>query len=383
MKYQSDDFYKFHPFQLESYLAKHEQNVTFNYSESGVHPLRLGDLLELADIEIETLGDTVMDYPEVNGKIELRRKIAALYPEANEDNVLVTIGASEANHLVAATLLGDGDEVVTLQPSYLQLSGNALNRGIKVNFVKLVEKDNWSLDISDLNNKVTSSTRLISIINPHNPTGHILTKEEIDAVIAAADKVGAWIISDEVYAGTERDGRDPTPTLWNRYERVIAINSMSKAYGLPGLRIGWLIAPKAKIAELTLRHEYATISATMLGNDIANIALSDEVRPKLTQRARQLINTGFDILMQELEPHKNVYSVVPPEASAMCVVRYDLPIDSLTFADRLVTDKSTLVVPGSCFGLDQHFRCSSALPEVYLKQGIAKINELVSEVLQE
>ena len=166
MKYQSDDFYKFHPFQLESYLAKHEQNVTFNYSESGVHPLRLGDLLELADIEIEALGDTVMDYPEVNGKIELRRKIAALYPKANEDNVLVTIGASEANHLVAATLLGDGDEVVTLQPSYLQLSGNALNRGIKVNFVKLVEKDNWALDISDLNNKVTSSTRLISIINP-------------------------------------------------------------------------------------------------------------------------------------------------------------------------------------------------------------------------
>ena len=321
MKYQSDDFYKFHPFQLESYLAKHEQNVTFNYSESGVHPLRLGDLLEFADIEIEALGDTVMDYPEVNGKIELRRKIAALYPEANEDNVLVTIGASEANHLVAATLLGDGDEVVTLQPSYLQLSGNALNRGIKVNFVKLVEKDNWALDISDLNNKVTSSTRLISIINPHNPTGHILTKEEIAAVITAADKVGAWIISDEVYAGTERDGRDPTPTLWNRYERVIAINSMSKAYGLPGLRIGWLIAPKAKIAELTLRHEYATISATMLGNDIANIALSDEVRPKLTQRARQLINTGFDILMQELEPHKNIYSVVPPEASAMCVVR--------------------------------------------------------------
>ena len=87
--------------------------------------------------------------------------------------------------------------------------------------------------------------------------------------------------------------------------------------------------------------------------------------------------------MQELEPHKNIYSVVPPEASAMCVVRYDLPIDSLTFANRLVTEKSTLVVPGSCFGLDQHFRCSSALPEVYLKQGIAKINELVSEVLQE
>ena len=136
---------------------------------------------------------------------------------------------------------------------------------------------------------------------------------------------------------------------------------MSKAYGLPGLRIGWLIAPKAKIAELTLRHEYATISATMLGNDIANIALSDEVRPKLTQRARQLINTGFDILMQELEPHKNIYSVVPPEASAMCVVRYDLPIDSLTFANRLVTEKSTLVVPGSCFGLDQHFRCLSLI----------------------
>ncbi len=370
----------FQPFLVENYLSDNEQGVDFNFSESGVHPLRLGELFAFAGRDIESLADTLLDYPEVCGKRALREKIAALYPGAGADNVLVTVGASEANHLVASTLLQPGDEMVALRPGYLQLPGNAQNLGIRVETVPLVEDKGWVLDIEELNARVNSKTRLLSIINPNNPTGHILSQAEIAAIINAADRVGAWIVADEVYAGTERGERDTTPTLWGQYDKVIAINSMSKAYGLPGLRTGWLVAPAELIPDLWRRHEYATISATMLGNELTDIALDPTVHPQLTARARRLINTGFDTLMDELAVHEGLYSVVPPQASAMCIVRYDLPIDSGEFVDRLVAEKSTLVVPGNCFGLERHFRFSSALPEPYLKEGLARINALVAEI---
>ncbi|MDE0743300.1 MAG: aminotransferase class I/II-fold pyridoxal phosphate-dependent enzyme [Woeseiaceae bacterium] len=370
----------FHQFKIESYLTEHEKNVAYNYSESGVHPLKLGDFLELAGKDLNELANIEMDYPNVRGKIELREKIAALYPNAKISNILTTIGASEANYLTAETLLKPGDEMVALQPAYLQLPGNALNNGITLKTVELIENQNWALNTEQLMATVNASTKIISVINPHNPTGHILEQAEMDAIIKAASSVGAWIVADEVYAGTERGDTKPTRSFWGQYDRVIAINSMSKAYGMPGLRIGWIVAPEELIPEFQLRHEYTTISSTMLGNELANIALDPEVRPKLTQRARELINFGFDTLTDMLSVHGDTYKVVPPQASAMCVVRYDLPIDSLAFVDRLVHEKSTLVVPGSCFGLDQHFRCSSALPETYLREGLHNINELVSDI---
>ena len=370
----------FHPFKIESYLTEHEHNVSYNYSESGVHPLKLGDFCDLADMDINELANTELDYPNVRGNISLRENIARLYPGSDVPDILVTIGASESNYLVAKTLLSPGDEVVTLQPAYLQLPGNALNNGIKINTVELIEERNWALNIEQLQKSVNSKTKIISIINPNNPTGHILTEDEMQAIIDSASKVGAWIVADEVYAGTERGEREVTPSFWGKYDRVIAINSMSKAYGMPGLRIGWVVAPQEIQPKLQLRHEYTTISATMLGNIITNVALDPKVRPKLTERARKLINVGFDTLMDILSEHKEIYSVVPPQASAMCIVRFNLPISSLDFVDRLVKEKSTLVVPGNCFGLDHHFRCSSALPESYLREGISKINELVAEI---
>ncbi len=371
----------FQPFELEHYLSDNEQDVSYNFSESGVHPLTLGELLDIAGIEADALRETLLDYPEVRGKAELRETIAALYPGAYPDNVLVTVGASEANHLVAATLLEAGDAVLAMHPSYQQLSGNAINRGVHLDTVSLIEDEDWALDLAELEQRVTPATKLLSIINPHNPTGHILNEAERTAIIRAADKVGAWIVADEVYAGTERGEAPATPSFWGQYDRVIAINSMSKAYGLPGLRTGWIVAPADWVPALWRRHEYATISATMLGNELTEIALSPAVRPKLTARARRLIDRGFDVLMRELAAQEDVYSVVPPQASAMCIVRYDLPIDSRRFADRLVAEQDTLVVPGSCFGLPRHFRFSSALEETYLVEGIRRINALVGSLL--
>ncbi len=370
----------FHPFEIERFLSDHEHGATYNFAESGVHPLTLAELLELAGRSHEDLADLRLDYPQVNGTERLRERIAALYPDTHPDEVLVTVGASEANHLIAATMLAPGDRLVTMAPTYRQLSGNARNMGVEIGEVPLVEAAGWALDTDRMADTVVHGAKLIAIVNPHNPTGHILTEAERDAVAAAADRSGAWIVADEVYAGAERGNRGPTPTFRGRHERVIAVNSMSKAYGLPGLRLGWVVAPRDVIAELWRRHEYAAISAGALDMALAEMALDPDVRPKLTARARRLIDRGFGRLQSALDRVPGIFHVVPPEASAMSFVRFDLPVGSRELALRLRAEQGVLVVPGDCFGMDDHIRLSTALPEARLDEGLRRLTTLAAEI---
>ena len=371
----------FHPFQVEQYLSEREQTAKFHFAESGVHPLTFGELVELAGVDIDRLGTVLLDYPEVNGLAELRTHIAGLYEGASPGNVLVTVGASEANQVIAATLLEPGDEVVAMSPTYQQLPGNAKNSGVNVTTVPLVENEGWALDLDALTTVVTDRTKLIAVVNPNNPTGHILTGDERAAIVAAADHVGAWIVSDEVYSGTEHHTDQQTQSFWGTYSRIIAVNSTSKAFGLPGLRIGWLVAPDSIYESLWRRHEYATIAAGTLDMHLATAALCAEVRPHLTARARSLIRTGFTTLTEGLGVHPGVFSVVPPEASAMSFVKFDLPVTSLELADELLRDEGVLVIPGSCFGSDDHFRFSSALPDAYLRDGLERLNRVAMRYL--
>ena len=371
----------FQPFALEQFLSENEQSVSYNYSESGVHPATLGELLELAGQDAEALQDLLLNYPEVNGEHTLRERIAALYPDAEPENVLVTVGASEANLLAATTLLGPGDEALAFRPTYLQFGGIARNIGVHVKLVDLLEDSGWRLNIDQLSELVTERTRVISIVNPNNPTGSILSESEIEALIAAAERVGAWILADEVYAGTEHDQAAGTKTLYGRYDKLIAVNSLSKAYGLPGLRCGWMVGPVDIIEALWRRHEYAVVSGTMLSNKLATWALEPQVRLKLIDRTRSLIQTGFETLNKYLQVHPGIFTMAPPRASALSFVRYTLPINSTRFAERLQREQSVLMVPGDCFGMDNHLRISSALPLPYLEAGLSRFNTLVAELM--
>ena len=268
-----------------------------------------------------------------------------------------------------------------MRPTYMQVEGTVRNRGGVVKTFALDERRGWALDIEALHDAVGEHTKAIAVVNPNNPTGKILEKSEMTALVAAAERAGAWLIADEVYGGAERERNDQTPTFWGRSDRVIVVNSLSKAYGLPGLRIGWVVAPSEVVTALWRRHEYATVSTSMLGNRLAEIALRPEVRPRLIQRTRGLIRHGFSVLQEMLGQHQGVFSVVPPMASALSFVRYDVPMNSTEFVNRLRAEKSVLVVPGDCFGLDRHLRISSALPEDYLREGLGRMNDLVAEIM--
>ena len=370
------------PFVMEEVMGEYEQNVDFNLSESGVHPVMLRELLGDDPARLSRLLDTDLNYPYVNGIPELRQNIAKLYNGAGPDNVLVTVGAIEANYIATRTLLSPGDEIVMMMPNYLQIWGISRNHDYRIKTFTLQEEEAWAPDLTELEDKVSADTKVIAICNPNNPTGYILTEPEMDRIVAIAERVGAWIIADEVYRGVERVVDPETPSFYGRCDRVIAVGSMSKAYGLPGLRIGWTVGPEEMLDRFRRRHEYITICATMLSNRLAAIALSPDVRPRLIERARRYIKNGYPILQQWMDAHKDLFTYTPPQAAAIAFVRYHLDINSTRLMERLAKEKRVLIIPGDHFNMDHFVRISFGLSADYLTAALERVHDLMEEMTQ-
>jgi aspartate/methionine/tyrosine aminotransferase len=371
--------HNFIPFQLEREMSVWEHKVEYNLSESGVEPLNVKALLGDAQ-KVEAFLNTPLGYPQTNGLIELRERIASLYPDANRDQVLVTNGAAQANFTTLVTLMDPGDQIAVMLPNYMQIWGVAMNYKLDVRPFHLIEEKEWDLDLESLEEAVTQNTRMIAICNPNNPTGHILTSTELDHIVSIASRVGAWILADEVYAGAERLTDRFTPSFWGRYEKVLAVGSMSKAYGLPGLRIGWVIAPSDFADQIWARQDYITISATQLSNRLAAHALSPEVRPQLLQRTRDHIRSGYSHFESWIEKHKDFFSLVPPQAAAIAFVRYRHPINSSELVQRLIREQSVYVVPGDHFGLDHHLRISYGMQKEMLEEGLQRVLHVLGKL---
>ena len=371
---------KFQPFVMERMMSKFEKEVDYNLSESGVHPLTLKELYQDDPDGLAGLLSLEMDYAHANGIPELRKNIAALYRGAGPENVLVTVGAIEANYDILWSLLSAGDEVVVMLPNYMQIWGLAKNLDLDLKSFTLDEKNGWAPDLDGLRKAVTGRTKLIAVCNPNNPTGYILKNEEMEAIIETARRAGAWILADEVYAGAERLADEQTPSFYGKYEKVLAVGSLSKAYGLPGLRIGWAVGPAGVIDELWARHEYLTLSAAMLSNHLAAYALSPRVRPRLIQRARGYIRRGFPVLENWMSEHREILGTTQPQAAAIAFVKYRLDIPSTRFAERLREEKRVLIVPGDHFGLDRFVRISFGLPHDYLTPALGRIHDLLVEL---
>jgi aspartate/methionine/tyrosine aminotransferase len=371
---------EFQFFEHEVMASQNEKEVDYNLSESGVHPLQLRELLTDNPGYIETLLETEIDYAHANGIPELRENIAALYSGCSSSNVLVTVGAIEANYNAIHTLLLPGDEMAFMLPNYMQIWGVAKNLGLKINTFHLREENSWQVDLDELKQAVTPKTKLISVCNPNNPTGYILTPEEMDAIINVAEGVGAWILADEVYTGAERINEEETSSFYGRYDKVMAVGSMSKAYGLPGLRVGWAVGPTDTIDQIWRRHEYITLSTSIFSNKLAALALSVNVRPSIIQRARNYIRKGFPLLQQWIDQQKDTFRLVPPQAAAIAFLRYQLDINSTELANKLIKEKSVLIVPGDHFGMDRFIRISYGLPHNYLTEGLKRIQQLVMKI---
>jgi aspartate/methionine/tyrosine aminotransferase len=361
---------RFTPFELEEWQSRWETSVEFNLADSGVQAVRLGELLGDA-AAVQSLLDVDLHYPPVAGTPLLRERIAAWLGAAPE-NVLVTVGASEANAVLTSALVGPGDRVVVMEPGYRQIRGIAINAGAEVAAFPLDREQGWRPDLEALDRAVTDRTKLIAVTNPNNPVGTILTEAEMDAVVEAARRSGAWLLADEVYRGTERLTDDLTPTFWGRYDRVVSVGSLSKAFGLPGLRLGWLVAPPDVVEAAWRRHEYATIATGVLSMRLGEIALEPATRDRLLARTRGYIRDGYQRLEAWIGSNADLLSIVAPDATALGFVRYDLDTPSVEVAHALRREADVLVGAGIHFGVEHHLRITHGLEPAFLGAALGR-----------
>lgn len=365
---------KLEPFEMERFQSEWENRVSHNLAESGVHPMSLAELLDPGEAD-ELLRQRLV-YVQTNGTAALRSAVASLYPGATGENVVVANGTAEANYIAIWRLVEPGDEVVMMLPNYMQIFGVVRGQGATVVAWRLREENAWAPDPDELRRAVTPRTRLIVICNPNNPTGSILSSEAMQEIVAVAEREGAWILSDEVYRGAERDGHESS-SFWGLYDRVLVTCGLSKAYGLPGLRIGWVVGPAPTIAELWARKDYLSIAPGALSDRLAQKALRPETRRRILARTRGIVNGNFPVLDQWLRSHGSAFRLVPPRAGAIAYPRYSWRVNSSDLVGRLRDEQSVLVVPGDQFGMDGYLRIGLGNEPQDLRDGLARIDRVL------
>jgi aspartate/methionine/tyrosine aminotransferase len=365
----------FQPFVMERWQSTYENRVEHNLSESGVDPVTVRELLELHGRD--TITDAKLGYGQSNGSDELRARIAALYAGAVADGVVVMNGSAEANFAAMWQLVQPRDEVAILVPTYMQTYGLAQNFGAHVVEIPLREELGWQPDPDQIRRSVTERTRVLVVTNPGNPTGAVLAPEVRAAIVETAARTGTWLLADEVYTGAELVGME-TPSFFGATERVIATGSLSKAYALPGLRIGWAATDPHTAESLWARSDYTTISPGELSDRLAVCALAPHVRPRLLDRTRTIIRVGLATLTTWLREEGGCHWR-DPDAGAICFVRYDAPIDSADLAEQLRVRHSVLIVPGTHFGLGPYIRFGIGVP-AHLPPALERLSQALRSI---
>lgn len=369
-------------FEMERMQCLYENEVEYNLSESGVQPLSVGELME--GEELDRLLSLGLGYPYSNGSALLRERIAAFYPGAGPENVTVMNGGSEVNYMSLWTLLEPDRRLAFMVPNYMQGWGlgrhfGAGSDGFHLVATELGGRRRWALDIEGLHRAVTEKTGVILVTNPNNPTGAVLTEEEMSAVVDAARRVDAWLVADEIYRGAELEG-ETSPTFWGRYDKLVVTSGLSKAFALPGLRIGWAVAPPDLIDRLWIHHDYTTLTPSMLSDRLASVVVEPVRREAVFARTRSIIRRNLPVLEEWIRNQGDLLDHIRPVAGAIAFLGYDLPIASADLVDRIRLEQSVLVVPGEQFGMGKYLRIGFGSDMDYTLKGLERVGEALRQI---
>ncbi len=351
---------KIEDFALERWLTRHELHVKYDIAESGILPLKLNDLLAFESPDdrtaiLERLLNLPLGYNEAVGTRELRTMIASTYDGIDPDNILVTTGAIEANFLLFNVLLEAGDHVIAPYPAYQQLYSVPKAIGCDVSLWKITPENDFCYDLNVLKSLVTPKTRLIIVNTPHNPTGAMLSENELQQIYSLAESVGAMVLCDEAYRWlTIPGGQSFAPPMCTFGLHGISVGTISKSFGLPGLRSGWMVTSKEIIAKCWAMRDYVSLSSGKLNDAIAILAFKH--RKKIIRRNNAIINENLESANRWIASHADILSWKPPRGGLIALLKYQLDITSLELADKLATEYSVMLAPGSSFGYDNYLR---------------------------
>ena len=370
---------KIQPFKVEEWMNAYETRARYNIAETCVDSVSLEELFRLTNTDGEAFWQNFckkrLTYGDIEGAPEFRQGVCGLYRTLKVENIVPTHGASGANHHVFYSLIQPGDEVISIMPTYQQLYSIPESLGAKVKILNLTRENGYHVDLQALRELVTERTSIICINNPNNPTGALLTEEELTGIVEIARKVDAWVLCDEVYRHlTQTD--DWCPSIADLYGKGISVSSMSKVFSLAGLRLGWIATRDRNAIRSFLSHrDYNLISCGMLDETIAGIALSGA--ENILKRNRQIVRANLATLNQWVNTQPHV-SYVKPEAGTTALVYYDLDIPSRTFCEELFARTGVFVTPGECFELEHCMRIGYACDTDTLKAGLAAMDEYIA-----
>lgn len=345
------------PFKLERYFALYEFKAPYILSASDCEPLHLEEILELADPESAGLWrDLSLGYTESAGHPALRQEIAGLYESLEPEDVLV-LGPEEGIYIAMQTLLRPGDEVVAVSPAYQSLQEIARSIGCRLkmwNF-EATEKG-WQLDLNRLESLLTPNTRLLVINFPHNPTGTLASRSDLNAILTLADKNGVIVFSDEMYRLLEYDEASRLPPVCDLYERGISLSGMSKTFSLPGLRIGWLSTRQPGLMDPWLQYkDYTTICSSAPSEILALMGL--RARQAIVTRNLEIIQQNIALARDFCDRHEDRFVWLPPQAGSVAFPEWRGPGGVEAFCQGLLDRQGVMIVPGSIFDFPgQHFR---------------------------
>ena len=369
---------KIRPFDIEIWMNEFENHCVYNLAETCVASLTVEELLTMSGKTETVLADLLpmkLTYGAIEGSDRLRNNICQLYDNQQPDNILVTHGAIGGNALVYQTLVNPGDHVISVLPTYQQHYSIPESLGATVDILPLRAENNFLPDLDELRNLMRADTKLIAVTNPNNPTGALMDEAFLKQVIEIAKQSDAYVFSDEVYRGTDQEGDGITSSIVDLYDKGIATASMSKAFSLAGIRLGWIAAPEAFIHDVTIHRDYNTISVSMLDDYFACLAL--EAKEKILQRSRDITRGNLQILDDWIAGEPLV-SYVKPKSGTTILFRYDLDLTSRDFCVQLLQDTGVMLTPGSAMDMEGWIRVGYANDPEVLRQGLAKTSQFLA-----
>ncbi|TWH43974.1 capreomycidine synthase [Dulcicalothrix desertica] len=360
------------PAHLECWMRNYYFNTNIDIGSSSVESFSLADIRQLTDLTQKELDSVVFNDSSSYGSFDLRKEIAFRWGNENPEQVMVTHGSSEAIYLIMSTLLNANDEVVVLDPCYQQLYSIAESIGCKLKPWRLRPEYNFVPNIEEVKSLITPNTRMVVVNFPHNPTGASLTLEEQQELINAVAEVGAYLVWDAAFAElVYKDSPLPNPNLW--YKNSISLGTLSKAYGLPGLRFGWCIASSNILERFVYRRDYITLHLSPLVELIAQRVIH-KVDSFLNIRLHQA-HTNLKILSEWIYRHKEFVDWAYPQGGVCGFLRLHTISNSEAFCRYLANVYGVLLVPGNCFNYDNYVRLGFGSSTPQLIEGLNRLSK--------
>lgn len=343
------------PFATERYFEDYEFDCPHLLSASDCESMSIAELLQRAGRSLADLGALALGYSEARGIRELRERVAARHVGVEPESVIVLSAPEEGIYVTMRALLDPGDHVVVLTPCYDSLVNVAEHIGCRVHRWPLVPRERgWELDLSSLEALLDIHRPRLVVVNfPHNPTGHLPSRRDLDAIVDMVRSRGAWLFSDEMYRGLEMDPAARLPCAAELHERCVALSGLSKAHGLPGLRAGWLVIRDAPLRERVVNWKhYTTICAPAPSQWLAVAALG--VEGELVARSVTRVKESLALAAPFFARHAADFVFRPPVAGSVALVE-TRHADAAEHCHRAAREAGVVLLPGACVGAPPRF----------------------------